>query len=46
MQKRPYFESVYNLFKFCCTNNSEYCIKIWVDKKISQEYSSISFASI
>jgi hypothetical protein len=25
--KRPYFELVYNIFKFCCTDNFEYYIR-------------------
>jgi hypothetical protein len=25
--KRPYFELIYNIFKFCCTDNSEYYIR-------------------
>jgi hypothetical protein len=25
--KRPYFELVYNIFKFCCTDNFEYYVR-------------------
>lgn len=31
--KRPYFELVYNIFKFCCTNNFECYVKTWKDDK-------------
>jgi len=33
IEKRLYFELVYNLFKFCCTKNFDYYIKTWRDKK-------------
>jgi hypothetical protein len=46
IEKRPYFELVYSLFKFCCTKNFEYYVKTWVDKKTGQEYSSISFTTM
>jgi len=46
VDKRPYFELVYSLFKFCCHKDYEYSIRIWLDKKSNQEYSSISFATM
>lgn len=46
VNKRPYFELVYNIFKFCCTDNSEYYIRTWRDIKTNEEYSSISFATM
>jgi len=33
LDKRSYFESVYSLFKFCCSKDYKYSIRIWLDKK-------------
>ena len=46
IEKRPYFELVYNLFKVYCTKNYEFHLKTWIDKNTNQEYSSISFATM
>ena len=46
IEKRPYFELVYNLFKLYCTKNSEFYLRTWIDKKTNREYSSISFATM
>jgi len=45
IEKRPYFDLIYFMFRFCCTNDSEYYIKRWISKKKGEEYSSISFAT-
>lgn len=46
VNKRPYFKLVYNIFKFCYTDNSEYYIRTWRDNKTNEEYSSLSFATM
>jgi len=46
LNKRPYFELVYSLFKFYCSKDSEYYERIWKTKETDEEYSSVSFATM
>jgi len=46
LNKRPYFELVYSLFKFYCSKDSEYYERIWKIKETDEEYSSVSFATM
>ena len=46
MEKRPYFNLVYNLFKIYCNKDYNYYIRIWKDKKTNEEYSSINFTTM
>ena len=46
IEKRPYFDLIYSMFKLCCTKNSEYYIKTGLSKKNGKEYSSISFTTM
>lgn len=46
LNKRPYFELVYSLFKFYCSKDSDYYERIWKDNRNNQEYSSVSFATM